>query len=88
MENRFQVGDTVELFDGELYEEDRLSYLVPGAHGVVIKVGGFHDKKGWAYEICFDDLKDSAGRVLIWWLSESELVGPLENINLDVTSLL
>lgn len=88
MANRFQVGDTVELFDGELYAEDRLSYLVPGALGVVIKVGGFHGKKGWDYEICFDDLKDSEGRVLVWWLYESELVDPLENTNLDVTSLL
>ena len=47
MENRFQVGDTVELFDGELYAEDRLSYLVPGVQGVVIAVGGYHGKKGW-----------------------------------------
>lgn len=88
MENRFQVGDTVELFDGELYAEDRLSYLVPGAHGVVIAVGVYHGKKGWDYEIRFDDLKDSEGRVLRWWLYESELVDPLENTNLDVASLL
>lgn len=88
MENRFQVGDTVELFDGELYAEDRLSCLVPGVQGVVIEVGVYNGKKGWDYEIRFDDLKDSEGRVLRWWLYESELVDPLENTNLDVTSLL
>ena len=55
---------------------------------MVIEVGVYHGKKGWDYEIRFDDLKDSEGRVLRWWLYESELVDPLENTNLDVTSLL
>lgn len=88
MENRFQVGDTVELFDGELYAEDRLSYLVPGVQGVVIEVGGYHGKKGWDYEIRFDDLKDPEGRVLRWWLYESELVDPLDDVKIDAASLL
>ena len=88
MENRFQVGDTVELFDGELYAEDCLSYLVPGVQGVVIAVGGYHGKKGWDYEIRFDDLKDSEGRVLRWWLYESELVDPLDDVKIDAASLL
>lgn len=59
MENRFQVGDTVELFDGKLYAEDYLSCLVPGVQGVVTEVGVYSGKKGWDYEIRFDDLKDS-----------------------------
>lgn len=88
MENRFQVGDTVELFDGELYEEERLSYLVPGVRGVVIKVGVYRGKKGWDYKIRFDDLPGREFGALYWWLYESELVDPLENTNLDVTSLL
>ena len=88
MENRFQVGDAVELFDGELYAEDRLSYLVPGVQGVVIGVGVYLGKKGWDYEIRFDDLKDSEGRVLRWWLYESELVDPLDDVKIDAASLL
>lgn len=45
MENRFQVGDTVELFDGKLYAEDYLSCLVTGVQGVVIEVGVYNGKK-------------------------------------------
>lgn len=88
MENRFQVGDTVELFDGKLYEEDYLSCLVPGVQGVVTEVGVYNGKKGWDYEIRFDDLKDSEGGALFWWLYESELVAPLDDVKIDVASLL
>ena len=88
MENRFQVGDTVELFDGELYAENRLSYLVPGVLGVVVEVGTDHGSKGWDYNIRFDNLPGREGRALFWWLYESELVDPLDGVKIDVASLL
>lgn len=88
MENRFQVGDTVELFDGELYAEDRLSYLVPGVLGVVVEVGIDHGSKGWDYRIRFDNLPGREGRALSWWLYESELVDPLDGVKIDASSLL
>jgi hypothetical protein len=88
MEKRFHVGDTVELFDGELYEEDRLSCLVPGALGVVIAVGHDCGSKGWDYEVRFDNLPGREGIALDWWLYESELVDPFKDVEIDVASML
>ena len=88
MKNRFQVGDTVEIFDGDLYEEDRLSCLVPGVQGVITEVGHDYGNKGWDYKVRFDNLRGPESDALYWWLYESELNSPFENVDLGATSLL
>lgn len=88
MEHRFKVGDTVAIFDGELYPEDRLSTLKTGAQGIIIREGQEHRRKGFDYLVRFDSVTEYDGTPLEWWLYESELVDPYESVNINAAPLL